>query len=545
MNLMQTLIRDSQIKSARELARQQRQEAKEESRFGFAKSLLKTGLQFVPGVGKILSAGVDIIGDPIARQLGAGADADDIKLSGGNLAFGGEQSAKDARIGLKDYLDSAKQGSILSGVTSLASYGLDKGWDKSIGGIFKDTTEHGNLTDAIARETGIGGGAYAKKVAGASGKGDALYENYLDKFFEGQDFDVTSDMLSRSIPQTGSMYKGIEESLMDKAVQTLGSQELRKGSILDNIQKVSESGLNLPQGVSQMSRYADGATHSPQDIINALMKNPSDIRYLEDMGYTPDMLRRYASSKMPTYEQGGMVQKYEDGGEVAYMQRTSPAKYEGYGPDRYEVEPASTVYDTYTYDGSNWNKTEEGLDALPSGGKLITQSEMDSYRSEQRTQDVSSTYMSDPTEHGIQEILKSPQLYSQVEAARAGNEGALANILEMVRQARPDLKGTNEALTESIKKILPNIDLYGQGYQDVLAEGATTLKGLTEQATGLRAQEATQRATSGIRTPGAQSSISEGLYSGAEDVYSGMQRGIQGEFDKSFGEFDEMVNLVS
>jgi len=539
MSLLQTLIRDSKVKSARELARQQRQEAKEESRFGFGKSLLKTGLQFIPGVGKLLSAGVDIIGDPIARSFGAGADADDIKLSGGNLAFGGEQSAKDMREGLQDYLKSAKEGSISSGLTSLASYGLDKGWDKSIGGIFKDTKEHGNLTDAIARETGIGGGAYAKKVAGASGKGDALYENYLDKFFEGQDFDVTSDMLSRSIPQTGSMYKGIEESLMDKAVQTLGSQELRKGSILDSIQKVSDSGLNLPQGVSQMGRYAEGGTHNLQDVINSLMKNPSDARYLDDLGYTPEMLKNYAFSKMPSLEQGGMVQKYQEGGAV-------PPRVLIDTRDK-EMDDGTTqkqsYYTTYTYDGLNWNKGQGSWENP--GYDKITQNEMDNYRSEQRTQDVSSTYMSDPTEFGIQEILKTPQLYSQVEAARRGSEGALANILEMIKQARPDLEGTNEALTASIKKILPNIDLYGQGYQDVLAGGQSTLEGLTGQAQQLRGQEATQMATSGIRRPGAQSTISEGLYSGAEDVYSGMQRGIQGEFDKSFGEFDDMVNLIS
>ena len=514
MSLLATLVRDSQNKSARELARQQRREQREESRFGFGKSLLKTGLQFIPGVGKLLSAGVDIIGDPIARSFGAGADADDIKLSGGNLAFGGEQSAKDARIGLKDYLDSAKEGSISSGLTSLVSYGLDKGLDDKFG----DMIGLGGKNPELQKE------ALDLQNTSGAGMGTQLI---MDSLEEGAGSEWSTQFMPAMI--------GSE------------SGTLRRGAVnlLDGIQKVSESNLNLPQGVSQMSRYADGATHSPQDIINALMKNPSDASYLEGMGYTPDMLRRYASSKMPTYEQGGMVQKYENGGQVAYMQRTKPAVYEGYGPDRETVELARTVYDTYTYDGSNWNKTEEGLDALPSGGKTITQSEIDSYRDEQRTQDVSSTYMSDPTEFGIQEILKSPQLYSQVEAARSGNEGALANILEMVRQARPDLEGTNEALTASIKKILPNIDLYGQGYQDVLAEGATTLKGLTEQATGLRAQEATQRATSGIRRPGAQSNISEGLYSGAEDVYSGMQRGIQGEFDKSFGEFDDMVNLVS
>ena len=454
MNLMQTLIRDSKIKSARELARQQRQEAKEESRFGFAKNLLKTGLQFVPGVGKVLSAGVDIIGDPIARSLGAGADADDIKLSGGNLAFGGEQSAKDARIGLKDYLDSAKQGSMLSGVTSLVSYGLDKGLDKK---MFDGEFKGSNLE----------------------------YEKYLDDYFlEGKD---------------GTLLEKVSDKIQDFG-----------GNIQDFGGKAS-------------SMIAD--------------KGSSIMDYFTSMDAFPHLAK--------SYEQGGMVQKYEDGGEVAYKRIWKSPVTEGYGPDKKTIEPAGWSYQKYVYDGLDWSVSGGKLDSLPSGAKTLTQSQMDSYRSEQRTQDVSSTYMSDPNKHGIQEILKSPQLYSQVEAARAGNEGALANILEMVRQARPDLKGSNEALTASIKKILPNIDLYGQGYQDVLAKGQSALEGLTGQAQQLRGQEATQMATSGIRRPGAQSSISEGLYSGAEDVYSGMQRGIQGEFDKSFGEFDDMVNLVS
>ena len=51
--------------------------------------------------------------------------------------------------------------------------------------IMADTKEYGSFSDAIARETGIGGDAYAKKVAGAAGKGDALYEGYLDDFFGG------------------------------------------------------------------------------------------------------------------------------------------------------------------------------------------------------------------------------------------------------------------------------------------------------------------------------------------------------------------------
>ncbi len=504
MSLMQTLIRDSQMKSARELARQQRREAKKESRFGFAKSLLKTGLQFVPGVGKVLSAGVDIIGDPIARSLGAGADADDINLSGGNLAFGGEQSAKDARIGLKDYLDSAKQGSMLSGVTSLVSYGLDKGLDNKFGDMIGLGGKNPELQQKALMqqdiETGVGMGT----------------QTIMDSLEEG----VGSEWSGTGLKQ----MMGYEQGGMVKGKDSLLSR-LREQYFTDPKTGITDLGKSLETPWEAHLRVGGGKS-----------------KYFDNEESFMESLNRLQGNK---FEQGGMVQKYEDGGEVAYKRIWKSPVTQGYGPDKETIEPAGWSYQKYVYDGLDWSVSGGKLDSLPSGAKTLTQSQMDSYRSEQRTQDVSSTYMSDPTEHGIQEILKSPQLYSQVEAARAGNEGALANILEMVRQARPDLKGSNEALTASIKKILPNIDLYGQGYQDVLAKGQSALEGLTGQAQQLRGQEATQMATSGIRRPGAQSSISEGLYSGAEDVYSGMQRGIQGEFDKSFGEFDDMVNLVS
>ena len=138
MSLMQTLIRDSQKKSARELAEQERAFKKKEGRYQFGKSLLKTGLQFIPGVGKLLSTGVDTIGDSIFRQLGAGGDPDKFKLSGKNLAFGGEEAVGTMKEGAQDYLDMARERSLISGLTSLVSFGLDKGLDKKMfGGEFE------------------------------------------------------------------------------------------------------------------------------------------------------------------------------------------------------------------------------------------------------------------------------------------------------------------------------------------------------------------------------------------------------------------------
>ncbi len=429
---MDTLIGDSQKASAKILAKQERAFKKKEGRFQLGKSLLSTLAQFVPG-GKLISSGIDIIGDPIARSLGAGGDPDKFKLSGKNLAFGGEEAVGTMKEGAQDYLDMAREKSITSGLTSLASYGMNKG----LGDKFKDM--FGKTSPLPSNTTGLN-------------VGDILETPYSDK----------------------------------------------------NIK------------ISAINNLIGAEGNKPNSWIDMLFR-PSEVQRSGGMGY----------------EQGGMVQKYQEGGQV---KRT---KTSGWG----ESQETTTVWDTYEYDGINWNKTGTGLETDP-GLTNMTLQQMANYRSEERTAGVRSQYMDDPSEHGIQEFLRTPAVASLVEKARGGSAGALENLVEMVRQARPEVDKSNAELRESLKKILPKMDLYGEGYQDVLAGAETTLEGLTGKAQEARGQKATQQATSGIRRPGTEGTISEALYTGAEDVYAGMQRDIQGEYDESFGDFEKMITNV-
>jgi len=237
------------------------------------------------------------------------------------------------------------------------------------------------------------------------------------------------------------------------------------------------------------------------------------------------------------YEQGGMVQKYEDGGivqeyqEGGQIQRMIPAKKDSEGN---VTEAAYPVWDTYSYDETGYTKTATGLKTNPNL-QTVTISQMEKYRSAERQETVGASYMETTSEIGLNEFLRTPAVAEQLRQARAGNEGALSNLIEMLRQQRPELANkTNKQLRKALSKILPEIDLYGEDYQETLAGGETTLEGLVGEAQKIRGQVATQEATSGIRTPGSEDTISEGLYTGAEDVYAGMQKDIQTGFEKEF-----------
>ena len=122
-SIIDAIIGDSQKASSKILAAQDRAFKKKEGRFQFGKSFAKILSQFVPG-GKLISSGIDFIGDPVLRSLGFGGDADKFNLSDKNIAFGGVDAVKDMRTGARDYLDRARERSITSGLTSLASFGL-------------------------------------------------------------------------------------------------------------------------------------------------------------------------------------------------------------------------------------------------------------------------------------------------------------------------------------------------------------------------------------------------------------------------------------
>ena len=306
MSLLEAIISDSQKASSRELAARMRKEQKDEKRFGIGKSLFKTAVGFLPG-GKAYQIGIDLLADPIARNLGLGAQADDIKISRKNIAFGGEKAAREARMGVEDYLDEAKERNITDALTNVFSMVLDD-------------TEYNDLQPLMS------------------------------------------------------------------------------------------------------------------------------------------------------YQEGGQVNR------------------------------------------------------------------------------VNKLYMDDASEFGLQEFLRTPMLANLINSARSGNQKALMDIVTIVKQSRPEIAASNQELMESIKKGLPKIDIYGEGYEQVLSQTDSALTGLTQRAQAQRANVASQAAQSGIRTGSGgfrgADAISEGLYRGTEDVYSKMQQGIQDEFDKSFVDFERLITSV-
>ena len=476
---MDALIGDSQKASAKILAGQDRAFKKKEGRYQLGKSLLKSLVQFVPG-GKLISSGIDTIGDSILRNLGFGGDPDKFKLSGKNLAFGGEEAVGTMKEGAQDYLDMARERSITNALASLVSYGLDKGWDDKIG----DMLGFGGKNTALQKE--------ALKLQNTRGAGMGT------------------------------------QTIMDSLEEGAGGEWAASAGL-----GFADPSLNFGRTqIEGLSRFIDPKNTNLLIPTTIDSVRDSMIDKAVDAGTDPTTLWLEQLMNPGAYEQSGMVQKYQGGGQVA--QTTSRKLVDGQWVN---------TWDTYEYDGFNWNKTQSQLEENP-GLTNMTHSEMANYRDPTRTKDVSSQYMDDPSEHGIQEFLRTPAVAALVEKARAGSDGALENLVELIRQSRPEIAQSNEALRASIKKILPKMDLYGEGYQDVLAGAETTLEGLVGKAQTARGQRATQQATSGIRRPGTTGAISEALYTGAEDVYAGMQRDIQGEYDESFGDFEKMIANV-
>ena len=273
----------------------------------------------------------------------------------------------------------------------------------------------------------------------------------------------------------------------------------------------------------------------------------------EMYGYNPYLSSVAGSTSPGNYAQGGMVQKFVDGGMVQKYQdggtTTAPRMIKTYKDKNIDGKLVRTAwYTPYTYDGLNWN---EGTGSWQNPNyDTITQSQMDNWRSEARTKKVGSRYMETTSEVGLNEFLRTPAVANLVKKAREGDEYAMENLVEMLRQQRPEMADkTNEELRKALGKILPDIDLYGEDYQGTLAKGATALEGLTGKAKGARAQVASGAATSGIRTGGGGfkggDTISEALYSGAEDVYSGMQRDIQTGFEEEFDPLATMFTSVT
>jgi len=431
--LMKSRVNDLNIASSRKLAEQQKATAKKEGWFDMVTGGIKTGLNLLlPGTGNIVGAFVD----PIARAAGLGADPSDIDLSERYEMFGGKEAETTTREGLEEAIKKKSSQSLINSIVGFAGGELggkllggigDKlgvtALDQGLSGALTDVTEHGNLSDALARNLGWGGAGYAA------------------------------------------------------------------------------------------STTAQGLADNP---------------WLLDEGWA----------------NGGRIPKYQDGGEVA------PYQWDKYADEGKKVYTQTTteshggrnrrnVYKTYTLTNGQWIKTG----ATATGKKV---SSLPRITDSGREEDVQERYMATDSESGMNEFLRSPQTAALVQRARGGDETAYYDLVEIARQQRPELqnKSSNEIINE-LKEILPNIDIYGSGYQEILAEGDKALESGTSTAEGLRAKEQSEMAIAGVQKPGGEDAISEKLYSQQEDVYAGMQTEIEKEQAKQFGSLSATFETLS
>ena len=539
--LIQQNKADIRTRIGRELAAKQAAAQEKESSWRGLGSVLKTVANVaLPGVG---GAVLGAVIDPIGRKVfGKGAKASDIALGEDSKIFGGREAETTAQEGLRQSIKDYEQANLIGSALGFAGSAAGGKFLEKWGGKFKDS-----LKDSLARNTGLGGKAYGEKVAELARKHNPWLAEVGDDFLDEALYDInphqTGSILSDLVPSGGNIS---DEILLYK-----------DGGMIDNI---SDALINqskesaAPMSQSLVSRLFQG---TPEDMILKMSKDPSLKAGMEQYyGLTLD-----DAGNLIRYKDGGMVKKYEEGGQV-----------DDWGTDvgmiRRKVVGMNT--EIWKYDGTNWNKidsykssrqstdpteqTEEEIaKAEANNAKItqystaptITQHDMDTYRSAARTQAVGGTYMESTSDIGVNDFLRNPRTAELMKQVRQGNEGALANLVEMARQLRPELAGRNNAdIANEIKKMIPQVDLYGQDYQDTLAGAGTALEGLTGEAQGMRAQAASQAAQTGIRTGAGGfrggDKISEGLYSQASDIYGQMQSDIKTGFEKEFEDVETM-----
>ena len=507
--LAQANVGDIKTSASNKLADSMAAAQKKESKWRGLSSLIKTGANLLmPGVGGFLTSSLI---DPIGRKFGAGADRGDIQLDENYQIFGGREAIGTARQGLTDNISNYKQKSFQD---ALVGFG-----ESTAGGAMLEKWG-GGLKDSL----GFGGGLPNIGTTGAEAG------NYAD---------AVGDLYNPAPPGTyaqGGMVNGfLDKLLRPSEVQRSGGKGYgsiaNKDSLIDRLR--GEYYTDQETGITDLGKSL--ATPWEQH----LRLGGGESKYFDDESSFMESLGDFKSKYGKLYEQGGMVQKYEKGGQIARQTwRTNQVKNEETGQME-NVRNKTTVYDTYDYDGINWNKTGTSNNQDPQRN-IMTKAEMDNYRSEDRTKNVGSQYMEGTSEVGINEFLKTPATAALVDRARSGDEGAMENLIEMLRQQRPEMADkSNEELRLALGKTLTSVDLYGQGYQDVLGKTDQTLSGMNKGVQGARAGMASQAATSGIRTGTGgfkgESSLSEGLYNQVGQEYKNMQRGIQDEFEGSFG----------
>jgi len=490
-------VSDIQQSTAKKLAKEMAEAQEDEQKWRNLSSIIKTAIKVVDPTGGVGSLVADNIIDPIGRNVfDQGASPEDIKLSKNYQIFGGKEALGTTREGLEQSIDDYKsrqlQNSLLSFVGSQAGESIGK-WtqDKIFGGknlkLQKEALKMQN-------EKGVGKGTQFIADSLEEGAGS----EWADSFNSGR-------------TQLSELSKLIK-------------------SKIDNLIKSS------PEDSWQWGGKA-----------RPLMADGKPYTIFDDPLTATNVWSNQLLPEKNTYEQGGIVQKYENGGDVTYnllgQEVDSGAGGSGQGGQYYqELLAQAQAYKARTGD-TEIDRAISDLQSPFENWRKMGAEAATKYLGDRSSYEGSMHGLIEEGGEGIKNFLRNPAMADVVNKAAMEDENALSKLVEALVLQRPELRAkTNEELRTAIKRVLPaaGVDLYGQGYKDVLAEGETTLEGLTGKAQQLRAGVATQKATSGIRTPGSVDTISKGLYKGAEDTYAGMQKGIQSSFDESFGTLENV-----
>ena len=490
--LMQVRKQDLQKASAEKLAAQlEREQAQEKGWRGISSVLSTIANVALPGVGGAITGALM---NPLGRAFGAGGSSEDIHLSDRHKMYGGKKALETAKTGLdkskSDYAKSALMGSAL----------------------------------------GFLGGEVGGKLLGKAG--EAWKGSGVGKALTGIDESMTQGLMGlfESSPQIAEGIKGVSKSLAAPTIGNLYTQS--KGT-----SAFDPSFSLLPESQYAPSTYQQGGMVQDKGL------EEGDINYLkqlqdEELGAVNPMMQSSENENQwwnkllatrPSYKQD----------EYERLSKGLPEKQSPF------LNTLQGLYDVMRKDAEFKNGMI--IPKFAAGGGIQVDEEQQS-----NTPNVPnvSNYFATQSEVGINDFLRTPAVASLINEARTGSPEAMANLVQMMRQMRPDMTEGKEDkdLSDMIGENLAAVDIYGQDYQDVVGGAQTTLQGLTGKAQAQRGQIASQAAQTGIRTGGGgfkgASTLSDQLYRKAEEEYKRMQTGITGAFDKSFGDFESMIGTL-
>jgi hypothetical protein len=252
---------------------------------------------------------------------------------------------------------------------------------------------------------------------------------------------------------------------------------------------------------------------------------------LDGGGDYADMLEDRYNPLLPLIKaQGGMVQKFAEGGFVAAEDMDTEeliAALKAMGTDA-----ASNI--------ANAMKNPMWAQAMIEPARaLIASTEGTGINIDE--------YTPEGVTEGIDKYAKTENTAELVETARGGGDGAeeaLDKLAEIARATRPELANKNyDDLKEELKKNLMPVDMYGGAYQDVNTKAAQQIQGMKKGASaaaGLAYNPSGQGASQRGARLGQQT-----LSSGLQDIYSNRAAGREDAVTQSFSTLDNAILNIS